>query len=116
MPKIRAAVCHEFGKPLVLEEVMLREPAAGELEVTIRACAICHSDISAMDGDWGGHLPAVYGHEAAGVITVSVQMSRHTKLETQFLSLSSAHVAIVYLAIQENQPVVKLDMTLCLGL
>ena len=69
MPKIRAAVCHEFGKPLVLEEVMLREPAAGELEVTIRACAICHSDISAMDGDWGGHLPAVYGHEAAGVIT-----------------------------------------------
>jgi S-(hydroxymethyl)glutathione dehydrogenase/alcohol dehydrogenase len=40
MPKIRAAVCHEFGKPLVLEEVMLREPAAGELEVTIRACAI----------------------------------------------------------------------------
>ena len=35
MPKIRAAVCHEFGKPLVLEEVMLREPAAGELEVPL---------------------------------------------------------------------------------
>jgi hypothetical protein len=33
MQKIRAAVCHEFGKPLVIEEVLLRAPAAGEVEV-----------------------------------------------------------------------------------
>jgi Zn-dependent alcohol dehydrogenase len=32
------------------------------------ACAICHSDIFFVDGAWGGDLPAVYGHEAAGVI------------------------------------------------
>ena len=69
MSIIRAAVCHEFGKPLVVEEVLLREPKSGEVEVTLKACAICHSDISHMAGDWGGHLPAVYGHEAAGIIT-----------------------------------------------
>ena len=32
------------------------------------ACAVCHSDVSFIDGDWGGTLPAVYGHEAAGLV------------------------------------------------
>ncbi|HXY45703.1 MAG TPA: zinc-binding dehydrogenase, partial [Acidimicrobiales bacterium] len=51
-----------------LEEVVLRPPAAGEVSVRVRACAICHSDIAYMSGAWGGDLPAVYGHEAAGVV------------------------------------------------
>lgn len=66
---MKAAVCHEFGKPLVIEQVSLRAPEKGEVEVKIAACAICHSDISYADGAWGGTLPAVYGHEAAGKIT-----------------------------------------------
>ncbi len=32
------------------------------------ACAVCHSDIHFAEGAWGGALPAVYGHEAAGVV------------------------------------------------
>jgi S-(hydroxymethyl)glutathione dehydrogenase / alcohol dehydrogenase len=69
MPLIRAAICHEFGKPLVVEPVMLAAPGPGEVEITLRACAVCHSDISYADGGWGGALPAVYGHEAAGHIS-----------------------------------------------
>ena len=69
MTQIRAAVAHEFGQPLTVETVNLRPPATGEVEVTLEACAICHSDISFMDGGWGGTLPAVYGHEAAGKVT-----------------------------------------------
>jgi Zn-dependent alcohol dehydrogenase len=69
MPRIKAAVCHEFGAPLVVEEVELAAPVTGEVEVTLEACAICHSDLSFIDGGWGGTLPAVYGHEAAGRIT-----------------------------------------------
>ncbi|PIE12641.1 MAG: zinc-binding dehydrogenase [Rhodobacterales bacterium] len=69
MPKIKAAVCHEFGQPLCIETVELRAPGMGEIEVTLDAVAICHSDISYADGAWGGSLPAVYGHEAAGRIT-----------------------------------------------
>lgn len=69
MAMIKAAVCHEFGAPLVLEEVDLRAPEMGEIEVTLDACAICHSDISYAGGAWGGSLPAVYGHEAAGRVT-----------------------------------------------
>ena len=69
MQMIRAAVCHEFGSPLVIEDIALRAPEAGEVEVDVHAVAICHSDISYADGAWGGSLPAVYGHEAAGVVS-----------------------------------------------
>ncbi len=69
MQRIRAAVCHEFGKPLQIEEVLLRAPGPGEIEVAIQACAICHSDISYAEGAWGGPLPAVYGHEAVGRVS-----------------------------------------------
>ncbi|HBR36628.1 MAG TPA: zinc-binding dehydrogenase, partial [Sulfitobacter pontiacus] len=66
MPLIKAAVCHEFGAPLKIEDVALRAPEGAEVEVTLDAVAICHSDISFASGGWGGSLPAVYGHEAAG--------------------------------------------------
>lgn len=69
MQTIRAALCREFGKPLSIETISLRDPGAGEVQVTLAACAICHSDISFIEGGWGGDLPAVYGHEAAGTIT-----------------------------------------------
>jgi len=65
---MHAAVCHAFGEPLRVEDVDLRGPATGEVSVTVAACAICHSDIAYMQGAWGGELPAVYGHEAAGVV------------------------------------------------
>ncbi len=66
---MKAAVCHEFGQPLVVEEVELRAPEFGEVQVDVKACAICHSDIAYMEGSFGGSLPAVYGHEAAGIVT-----------------------------------------------
>ncbi len=69
MSLIKAAVCHEFGQPLAIEQVALRAPGPGEVEVTLAACAICHSDISYAEGAWGGALPAVYGHEAAGHVS-----------------------------------------------
>jgi len=65
---MKAAVCRAFGEPLVIEEVALDAPGTGEVAVDLAACAICHSDIIFADGGWGGQLPAVYGHEAAGVV------------------------------------------------
>ena len=66
--KTRAAVCRAFGAPLSIETIDLRPPGPGEVLIRTAACAICHSDIFYMDGAWGGELPAVYGHEAAGVV------------------------------------------------
>ncbi|MEP0519093.1 MAG: Zn-dependent alcohol dehydrogenase [Hyphomicrobiales bacterium] len=63
-----AALCREFGKPLNIETLSLDAPAAEEVLVEVAACAICHSDITFMDGGWGGSLPAVYGHEASGIV------------------------------------------------
>jgi S-(hydroxymethyl)glutathione dehydrogenase / alcohol dehydrogenase len=66
---MRAAVARAFGKPLRIENVDIDEPGKGEIAVDVAACAICHSDIIFADGGWGGTLPAIYGHEAAGIVT-----------------------------------------------
>lgn len=66
--QVRAAVCRDFGQPLAVEELTLAAPGPGEVRVKLGAVAICHSDVSYADGDWGGDLPAVWGHEAAGTI------------------------------------------------
>ena len=65
---MRAAVCHQFGEPLTVEEVSLEPPAEGEVMVRVQACGVCHSDISFIEGAWDGPLPAVYGHEVAGIV------------------------------------------------
>jgi S-(hydroxymethyl)glutathione dehydrogenase / alcohol dehydrogenase len=65
---VRAAVCRAFGTPLRVEDLELDPPEQGQARVRIVACAICHSDIAFVDGAWGGMLPAVYGHEAAGIV------------------------------------------------
>ncbi len=65
---MKAAVCRAFGQPLVIEEIALASPRAGEIRVRLAACAICHSDIIFASGGWGGSLPAVYGHEASGIV------------------------------------------------
>ena len=65
---MKAAVCREFRQSLAIEEVELAEPRPGEVKVRIAACAICHSDLLFLAGAWGGELPAVSGHEAAGIV------------------------------------------------
>ena len=69
MQTVKAAVCVEHGKPLVIQDIQLADPKMGEVEVEIDAVAICHSDISFQEGGFGGPVPAVFGHEAAGRIT-----------------------------------------------
>ncbi len=66
---MRAAVCREAGGPMSIEQVEIAAPGPGEVKVDIAACAVCHSDLTFADGAWGGALPAVYGHEAAGRVS-----------------------------------------------
>ncbi len=66
---MKAAICRDFGKPLEIEDVKLRETRAGEIRVKMKAVAICHSDVAYIEGIWGGDLPAIFGHEAAGVVS-----------------------------------------------
>lgn len=66
---ITAAVLEEFGQPLVVQEVELREPGPHEVLVRVVACGICHSDLYTASGvDPTGYVPTVLGHEGAGVV------------------------------------------------
>jgi len=68
---MKAAVLHEFKKPLAIEEVPRPEPAADEVLIEVEACGVCHSDLHVADGDWtqlAGIVkkPLILGHEIAG--------------------------------------------------
>ncbi len=65
---MKAAVCYEYGRPLVIEDVTLDPPQAGEVRVQIAATGICHSDLHLISGEWGGQTPVVAGHESSGVV------------------------------------------------
>lgn len=65
---MKAAVLFEPGRPLVVEEVEIDPPRRGEVLVRIAATGVCHSDWHYVKGEWSAPLPAVLGHEAAGVV------------------------------------------------
>jgi S-(hydroxymethyl)glutathione dehydrogenase/alcohol dehydrogenase len=82
--KTRAAVAIEVGKPLVIEELDLEGPRAGEVLVEIKATGVCHTDEFTRSGaDPEGLFPVVFGHEGAGVVVetgagvTSVQRGDH---------------------------------------
>jgi S-(hydroxymethyl)glutathione dehydrogenase/alcohol dehydrogenase len=67
--KTRAAVAWEVNKPLVIEEVDLEGPKAGEVLVEIKATGVCHTDEFTRSGaDPEGLFPVIFGHEGAGVV------------------------------------------------
>src|SRR4051812_8055569 len=67
--RIRAAVLEDFGQPLVVQEIDLAAPKAGEVLVRLHACGVCHTDMYTASGaDPSGYTPAVLGHEGAGVV------------------------------------------------
>ncbi|HWC45942.1 MAG TPA: S-(hydroxymethyl)glutathione dehydrogenase/class III alcohol dehydrogenase [Casimicrobiaceae bacterium] len=67
--KVRAAIAYEPGQPLVVDDVELQGPKAGEVLVEIRATGVCHTDEFTRSGaDPEGLFPAILGHEGAGVV------------------------------------------------
>jgi S-(hydroxymethyl)glutathione dehydrogenase/alcohol dehydrogenase len=65
---MKAAVFHEVGRPLAIEDVALDGPRADEVRVRVTGSGLCHSDYHMVNGDLPTTLPAVLGHEAAGVV------------------------------------------------
>lgn len=66
---MRAAIFHEAGAPLSIEDVEVDDPAAGEILIRTAATGVCHSDLHIVDGSVrGGRGPMVMGHEGAGVV------------------------------------------------
>ena len=69
---MKAAVVHEFGKPLVIEDVPIPQPGPGQVLVKVRACGVCGTDLHAASGDWPvkPNPPFIPGHEGVGTVAV----------------------------------------------
>lgn len=63
-----AAVAHERGGALRVEEIRVRDPGTGEVRVRVAACGVCASDRHVLRTGEGISFPAVLGHEASGVV------------------------------------------------
>jgi S-(hydroxymethyl)glutathione dehydrogenase/alcohol dehydrogenase len=66
--KYRAAVLHQPGQPLVIEEVTAAPLAPDDVLVKIKAAGLCHTDLEIMQGQLSFPMPIILGHEASGVV------------------------------------------------
>ena len=76
-----AAVVHEFGKPLAIEEVAVPTAGPGQILVKMAATGVCHTDLHAADGDWPfkPQPPFIPGHEGVGHVVAVGTGVRHVK-------------------------------------
>jgi len=65
---MKAAVLYEANKPLVIEDVSLPNPGPREVLIRTAVAGLCHSDLHFIEGLYPHPLPAVLGHESAGVV------------------------------------------------
>lgn len=66
---MQAAVLHQAGAPLVIEDVPDPKPGPGEIVIRVKACGVCHTDLHLMAGEWRlPKLPLILGHEAVGIV------------------------------------------------
>ena len=59
---------HEVNQPLVIEDLEVDNPGPKEVLNRTAAAGICHSDYHFMNGSYTTDLPAVMGHESAGIV------------------------------------------------
>ena len=65
---MRAAVLRSAGDKFVTDDVTLRPLGGHDVHVRVAASGVCRSDLSIQDGTIPHPLPAVLGHEGAGVV------------------------------------------------
>lgn len=65
---MRAAVIESVGGPFEVVDVCIDAPGPGEVLIHVRASGLCHSDLHVASTDVGFPMPAVLGHEVAGVV------------------------------------------------
>lgn len=66
--RMKAAVLHEAGQPLRIEDVNVHPPQRGEVQVRMYAGGVCHSDLHVMKGDLAMPMPIILGHEGSGIV------------------------------------------------
>ncbi len=65
---MKAALLIQPGTPLSIEDVVMSNPGPREVLIRTAACGLCHSDLHFIEGTYPHALPAIPGHEAAGIV------------------------------------------------
>ena len=67
--KTKGALLWELNSPFKVDEIDLGDPVANEVQIQMHAAGMCHSDYHITTGATPIGLPALGGHEGAGVVT-----------------------------------------------
>ncbi len=86
----KAAILETPGEGLVIGDVELADPAPHEVLIDTKACGLCHSDLHFIDGHYPHPLPAIPGHEAAGVVRAVGSEVRSVSVGDHVVSCLSA--------------------------
>jgi S-(hydroxymethyl)glutathione dehydrogenase/alcohol dehydrogenase len=87
---VKAAVLIEAGKPLQIEQVNIANPGPHEVLIRTAACGLCHSDLHFIEGAYPHPLPAIPGHEAAGIVEAVGSEVRTVKVGDAVVTCLSA--------------------------
>ncbi len=87
---MKAAVLIEAGKPLVIEQINISNPGPHEVLIRTAACGLCHSDLHFIEGTYPHPLPAIPGHEAAGIVEAVGSEVRTVKVGDAVVTCLSA--------------------------
>ncbi len=87
---MKAALLIQPKQPLVIEDISISKPGPHEVLIRTAACGLCHSDLHFIEGSYPHALPAVPGHEAAGVVEAVGSEVRTVKPGDHVVSCLSA--------------------------
>ena len=88
---MKAAVLREVGKPLQIEDIRISKPGPREVLIRTAAAGVCHSDLHFIEGKYPHPLPAVLGHESAGVVEAIGSDVRTVKVGDHVITCLSAY-------------------------
>ncbi len=104
----KAAILRQPGQPLSIEEVVVDKPGPHEVRIRTAACGLCHSDLHFIDGLYPHALPAIPGHEAAGIVEAVGDEVRTVKVGDAVVTCLSAFCGHCEYCVSGR-------MSLCLG-
>ena len=87
---MKAAVIFETKAPLQIEDVVVSKPGPHEVLIRTVACGVCRSDLHFVDGAYPHPLPAIPGHEAAGIVEAVGDEVRTVKVGDAVVTCLSA--------------------------
>ncbi|MCC6436190.1 MAG: Zn-dependent alcohol dehydrogenase [Acidimicrobiales bacterium] len=76
---MKAAVLNSQPGPLEIEELRIDGPGPDEVLLQVKGAGLCHSDLHFMEGIFRAKVPAVLGHESAGIVEAVGENVRYVK-------------------------------------